>query len=164
MHKGKFLIGAAVLTVAVAGLANAGPDRRGHFGAPGMMGMGPDDLPMSVQALKERQAGRFSEADVNGDGRLDADEMQALMMRMRAERRIQRLDSDGDGAVSQEEFAYPMERRLMRMDRNGDGRIDETEAASGRRGWHGDHDRRGDCRDDDRRPRRGDSRWDDDRD
>ncbi|MCS4503553.1 hypothetical protein KBTX_03970 [wastewater metagenome] len=139
MRKGKLLIGATVLTVVVAGVANASPDRRGGHGASMMSGVTPDDLPMSVQDLKDRQAGRFSEADVNGDGQLDAQEMQALMMRMRAERRIQRLDSDGDGAVSQDEFAYPMERRLMRMDRNGDGRIERSEIA---RGWH-DGDRRG---------------------
>lgn len=46
-----------------------------------MPGVGPNDLPMSVQALKDRQAGRFSEADVNGDSQLDVGEMQALSAR-----------------------------------------------------------------------------------
>ncbi|WP_280546992.1 MULTISPECIES: EF-hand domain-containing protein [unclassified Halomonas] len=139
MHKGKLLIGATVLTVVVAGVANASPERRGGYGGPMMSGVTPDDLPMSVQDLKDRQAGRFSEADVNGDGQLEVREMQALMMRMRAERRMQRLDSNGDGSVSQDEFAYPMERRLMWMDRNGDGRIERNEIG---RGWY-DDDRRG---------------------
>lgn len=140
MRKGKLLIGVTALTVVVAGVANAGPGQRGGYGAPMMSGVTPDDLPMSVQDLKDRQAGRFSEADVNGDSQLDVPEMQALMMRMRAERRVQRLDSNGDGAVSQDEFTYPRERRLMRMDRNGDGRIERGEVA---RGWRRDGDRRG---------------------
>ncbi|TDO15291.1 MULTISPECIES: EF-hand domain-containing protein [Halomonas] len=135
MYKGKLLIGATVLTVIVASVANASPDRYEGHGMPTMSGMTPDDLPMSVQELKARQADRFSEADANGDGQLDVREMQALLIRMRAERRIQRLDSNGDGSVSQDEFAYPVERRLMRMDRNGDGRIERNEIG---RGWYDD--------------------------
>lgn len=56
------------------------PPSSGVRGWP-MPGVGPNDLPMSVQALKDRQAGRFSEADVNGDSQLDVGEMQALSAR-----------------------------------------------------------------------------------
>lgn len=138
MYKGKLMIGAVVVAVAAAGLANAGPDRRGGHG----MGFAADDLPVSVPAMRERQAERFRNADANGDGQLDAGELDAAMQRLRAERRLQRLDADGSGSISLEEFAYPMERRLMLMDRNGDGRIERDELRRGYHDWDDDDDDR----------------------
>lgn len=69
MRKGNLLIGTAILTAAIAGVANAVPDRRGGDGSAMMPGAAPDDPPINVQALKGREARRFSEADVNGNGR-----------------------------------------------------------------------------------------------
>ncbi|WP_440997495.1 EF-hand domain-containing protein [Arhodomonas sp. SL1] len=136
MHKGKLIIGALAITVGAAGIAIAGPGRMGGGHA---MGLNPGDLPASVEDLRNRHAERFAAADANGDGQVDADEMQEAMMRWRAERRVQRLDSDGDGLVSEQEFVYPMERRLMRMDRDGDGQIGPREMGRGER-WDDDDD------------------------
>lgn len=47
-----------------------------------------------------------------------------------------RLDADGDGQVSREEFSAPMNDAFGRMDKDGDGRLSSEEMASG----HGEHD------------------------
>lgn len=104
MRTDKLFIGATVL--AVAGLASAGPERSPGHGAVTVDRAVPAGASsMKARTLKERIAARFSEADGNGDGRLDVDEVQAMLTRMRAERSIQWLDRDGDGAVSRAEFA-----------------------------------------------------------
>lgn len=41
------------------------------------------------------------------------------------------LDRDGDGHVSREEFAAPMNEHFARMDKDGDGRLSAEELASG---------------------------------
>jgi hypothetical protein len=48
------------------------------------------------------------------------------------------LDSDGDGLVSREEFAAPMNDHFGRMDKNGDGRLSGDELAMGA-DMEGDH-------------------------
>lgn len=49
------------------------------------------------------------------------------------------LDKDGDGEVSREEFAAPMNDHFGRMDRNGDGRLTPEELSAGH-GTGQDHD------------------------
>jgi hypothetical protein len=43
-----------------------------------------------------------------------------------------RLDKDGDGQVSREEFAAPMNDHFARMDKDGDGRLSTEELSAGR--------------------------------
>jgi hypothetical protein len=47
------------------------------------------------------------------------------------------LDKDGDGQVSREEFAAPMNEHFGQMDKDGDGRL-STEEMSGGHGPHGE--------------------------
>lgn len=49
------------------------------------------------------------------------------------------LDKDGDGQVSREEFAAPMNDHFGRMDRDGDGRLSTDELSAGH-GGGGNHD------------------------
>jgi len=42
------------------------------------------------------------------------------------------LDKDGDGQISREEFAAPMNDHFARMDKNGDGRLSTEELSAGR--------------------------------
>lgn len=49
------------------------------------------------------------------------------------------LDKDGDGEVSREEFAAPMNDHFAQMDKNGDGRLSTEELTAGRRPG-GEHD------------------------
>jgi hypothetical protein len=52
------------------------------------------------------------------------------------------LDKDGDGQISREEFAAPMNDHFARMDTNGDGRLstEELTAGHGAMGAGGEHD------------------------
>lgn len=45
-----------------------------------------------------------------------------------------RMDADGDGQVTREEFAAPLDAAFARMDRDGDGRLSAEELASGHGG------------------------------
>ena len=91
-------------------------------------------------AIDEHLAG----ADSDKSGSLSLDEFEGLWLSKMRERMVddfQRLDNDGDGQVTREEMAKPMERMFDRADRNDDGAIERGE---GRRGGPGkDGDRRG---------------------
>lgn len=52
------------------------------------------------------------------------------------------LDKDGDGQISREEFAAPMDAHFARMDSNGDGRLSTEEMTTGHgaMGEGGNHD------------------------
>ncbi|WP_027052389.1 EF-hand domain-containing protein [Mesorhizobium erdmanii] len=51
---------------------------------------------------------------------------------MPGQRILQRIDTNGDGAISKDEMAAARERLFKRLDRNGDGVIDEKEIESAR--------------------------------
>lgn len=51
---------------------------------------------------------------------------------------VGRLDADGDGQVTREEFGAPLNNAFARMDKDGDGRLSTAELADGRS--PGDHE------------------------
>ncbi|MBZ9987633.1 EF-hand domain-containing protein [Mesorhizobium sp. BH1-1-5] len=51
---------------------------------------------------------------------------------MPGQRILQRLDTNGDGAISKDEILAARERMFKRLDRNGDGIIDEKEIETAR--------------------------------
>jgi Ca2+-binding EF-hand superfamily protein len=55
---------------------------------------------------------------------------------------LKRLDTDGDGVISLQEFQAAGERAFDRLDADGDGRISAAEFATGR-GWEGRGHQRG---------------------
>ena len=80
------------------------------------------------------KAGRFAEADANGDGSVTAAELSAFAEAERAERRerrqaemFKRLDTDGNGSVSEAEFLARPDRMFERADANGDGVVTAEE-------------------------------------
>ncbi len=141
------LLGAATLAVAAAGVATA----HGRAGGPGTgygPGYGPGDGRGAGMARMFEQVDadgdgritrtemtqfretRFSGADGNGDGTLDLAEFQGLwqeMMRARMVDRFQRLDDDGDGQVTPEEFGRPMDRMHGWLDADEDGAVSRGE-------------------------------------
>ncbi len=150
---GKLMLAATgAALVLSAGLALAGP---GKFGK----GHGPGDCPQGatraaqlmpafermdadgdgVITRKEARAFReqlFASKDTNGDGRLDARELDAAIgermrrgqVRMRYNW-LARQDVNGDGAIDREEFVQGGERRFARLDADGDGRVTREEMA-----------------------------------
>lgn len=132
--------------VAVAlGVTTAAVQAKG-MGPRGLMSMEFSELDLNgdgqvtaeeMQALGEK---RFNEADTNGDGFLSKDEMKAQMLkRMEAKAEkygtkvMERKDANGDGQLSLEEMR-PNEKRQGKMfgrfDSDGDGVISEAEFAA----------------------------------
>ncbi|PBB18882.1 EF-hand domain-containing protein [Mesorhizobium sp. WSM4313] len=56
----------------------------------------------------------------------------AAAQHMPGQRIVQRLDTNGDGAISKDEMLAARERLFKRLDRNGDGVIDENEIETAR--------------------------------
>lgn len=71
----------------------------------------------------------FTRLDQNEDGYIDEKETSALGSRWGkriGDRMMNRLDKDGDGSISMDEFPGP-EDHFTRLDQNSDGTIDESE-------------------------------------
>lgn len=169
------LAAAALLAVAVptAVLADSGQGwfggRGGHHGMMGGRGDGDGEGPRGAMAMRmmERfdtnqdgkitqeeidatQAERFAAANTDGQPGVTLQEFEPAFWGEHREmmvRAFQRLDRDGDGTVTEEEFAGRTGGLVARMDRNGDGALSADDRGE-RRGWRwGDDDE-----DDDRGP------------
>ncbi|MEO1028966.1 MAG: EF-hand domain-containing protein [Pseudomonadota bacterium] len=149
--------GAALLlpvTAITAALAQEAPPPKPE--RPGLERLDTDkDGRISREEATAENQSRFAEADTNGDGGLSLDEMITLQEQRRAERqakmqerRFSRMDQDGDGLVSIEEFSRPANRMFERADLDENGVVTETELRTmeelrrQRRGKRG-HGRRG---------------------
>ncbi len=55
--------------------------------------------------------------------------------RQKMEQRLQKVDTDGDGAISKAEFLAEAEAKFDRMDANGDGKITPEERDAMREKW-----------------------------
>jgi len=76
--------------------------------------------------------GKFKELDVAGNGRVTAEEMANSPLAHKraehvAERIARRLDTNGDGRVSKDEFLAIAKARFAKLDKNGDGFLSADE-------------------------------------
>jgi Ca2+-binding EF-hand superfamily protein len=96
--------------------------------------------PVAGPASADELADGFAEADVDGDGRLDADEYLAAVVLSFAAR-----DEDRDGLLTSAELPEASAEGIARIDRDGDGMISVGEAAGDRivRFFDADTDRNG---------------------
>lgn len=81
------------------------------------------------------RAGQFSKLDRNGDGYIDDQDLPKRMMAMQqANARIaelrQQFDANGDGRISQQEFAQGPTPVFDQADSNGDGVLNAQELAA----------------------------------
>lgn len=140
------LVAAAfVATIPLAQARDGGPGPHGRMGG-GMMGerlMERYDTNGDGRVTREEvdavQTERFAGA---GDDGMSISEFEALYNREHRERMVrafQRLDRDGDGQVTREEFDGTVDRMFSRFDRNDDGALsrEDMPPRGERRGWGG---------------------------
>lgn len=128
--------------------------RRGHgrmmdrFDADG-------DGNVTADEVRQGRAASFAAADADGDKALTLEEFATIWAERtdtRMVRGFQRLDRDGDLAVTKEEAMRPLTGLVARMDRNKDGALSiEDRPRRGMGGhhgkrWHGQRDGRGEGR------------------
>lgn len=75
----------------------------------------------------------YAEFDSRHDGKVTADDIAASPRAQKrtlrvAEHLVRRMDANGDGSVSRDEFLAAAKARFARLDRNGDGYLDPSEA------------------------------------
>ena len=163
------MIGALVLTGAVQadsrsygmGFGMGGGQHDGHRG--GMRGMGMahlftladtnQDGKLSAEEINNFRDAKFAAYDANKDGKLSLDEFEGLLAeltRPMTVRAFQRLDPNGDAAISKEELDQRISFMFNRMDRNNDGELSRDDRRRGKsdaRQWRHRHD--GKCMQDD---------------
>jgi Ca2+-binding EF-hand superfamily protein len=118
------------------------------------------DGKLSKQELSKLPGDWFERVDLNGDGFVTADEMAEAHAAMkdrfgkhgekgrgkRGEKRFEKLDSNGNGAVEQTEIAAHAKQRFDRLDADKNGALSKDELGK-RGGKHGkggcDHDGKG---------------------
>jgi len=138
------------------GMGERGMGQRGGQGAgnegPGLMFQRADKDNSGTVTLEEFAAASpftFTGADADGDGNVTAqelaDKMQRDMLLRRAERMIERFDTDNDGQVSAAEIENRQQQMFARMDVDGSGTIEQDELRVQRGGMrgHDDDGRRG---------------------
>ncbi len=134
----------AVATLAIVGAADAHPrggDRGAHHGA-GFARLDADgDGAVSAEEFTDPAGARFAALDANGDGQVSPAEIAAhaethrdRRREARAERLVERLDTDGNGSLSLEEMRRARDRRAIfeRLDTDGDGSLTRDELEAGR--------------------------------
>lgn len=88
---------------------------------------------MTADQFTASRKAKLMRADADHDGRVSAAEW-AAARKGRAAALFPRLDTNGDGYLDAAEIDSRLERRFKRLDANGDGVLGAQEAAAGRKG------------------------------
>jgi len=139
-------------TILAAGSADAAPRAGGFFHGLAALDTNKDGY-VDQSEFRAGEEQHFTQLDTNRDGLLSRDEMPqrrwrqgpapasqsqdqgaSAMPRGPARDIFSRIDANGDGALSKEEFMVAGDKVFQRMDQNGDGRIQLGECMGGGRG------------------------------
>lgn len=132
MNGSKFRLCVAVCAaVFVAGSALAKTGERGPRIAFEQLDANGDGE-ITRQEAESFRSQRFAKTDTNGDGFIDLQELTAeasSRAARKAEQMMQRMDSDGDGLLSEDDLAQgPRAGRMFdRLDRDNDGTVTKAE-------------------------------------
>jgi Ca2+-binding EF-hand superfamily protein len=86
--------------------------------------------PFSMEGLLGRANRQFARLDKNGDGFIDAKDLEALAserISYASQRFFRRFDADKDGKVTKDEFNRFAKERFANLDLDGDGKITEAD-------------------------------------
>lgn len=109
------------------------------------------DGKISEEEMQAHRAAGFAAVDTNGDGKLSPEELSAHAesrkserAEKRQERMIERMDTDGDGMLSESEMAPKGgENMFERLDTDGDGALSKEELEAHKGGKRGGHGKKG---------------------
>jgi len=94
------------------------------------------DGKVSKEEFKSYMGKRFQRMDVDKDDVITIDELgqyERGQQKKRKKSKLARLDSDGDGSISKEEFIAPrikqIEKKFLKLDKNKDGKLTTDEFA-----------------------------------
>ncbi|RUX24289.1 EF-hand domain-containing protein [Mesorhizobium sp. M7A.F.Ca.US.011.01.1.1] len=103
------------------------------------------DRKLEFSEIQAARAKMFDWIDANRNGLLDAEEVRGVVERVKSKRDFQaaqfagfqaqasRIDRNGDGKISRDEFAAFVPDRLLQADTNGDGALSISELRALRR-------------------------------
>ena len=101
-----------------------------------------EDGKLTQEEIDEKRKAAFAKHDANKDGKMDLGEFKARWIEFtqpRMVRSFQYIDTDGDAAITVEEYLKPFSTVVARMDRNEDGVLDKSDRKRGRhKGADGD--------------------------
>jgi len=124
-------------------LASSGHAQQSHFHGKMSQRFAEMDLngdgAVTADEIRQKRTVLFAESDSDGNGALSLSELEAMIERRRQaqlKKRLQRMDSNGDGIVSQSEFASKGGKWLQHLDSDGNGRITMDEAKQLHRRHH----------------------------
>lgn len=144
----------AVGVGAIADIASAdegGGGWRGRYGHGGVMRNFTErydankDGKVSQEEIDSNRIEWFGTFDTDKNGSLTLKEFEALWLeahRKQMVREFQKLDPNGDAAITLDEYKEPLSRFVANRDRNGDGVVSkEDRPEAGRERWRRDHGR-----------------------
>ncbi|CAA0094281.1 Uncharacterised protein [Zhongshania aliphaticivorans] len=151
MNTAQKILGVLVSLAAMSAIAGEGEKKRPNFDLN-------NDGSVTTEELAQHRQTMFTKMDLNSDGNLTREELVEFKAQMKAEKEAKkeakkadrekdhfdREDTNGDGVISQEEFAASAAKMAERVDRNDDGTIDRREMFKAMRDLGGERRKGGD--------------------
>lgn len=105
-----------------------------------------DDGIISLNEVQAWQTSKMTNYDTNADGQMDLGEFEALWIEQKRSHMVdkfQNFDEDGDGQITSDELAAPLNFMFERFDKDGNGEITKQEMKKSHKRGHRYHGNKG---------------------